>query len=162
MSPAKVGRRYSCMPHSIPIANMSSHTLPDIIARLYAKIPEAISSSSSSDDLLPGSVSFGSASTTIILVIVTSTLLIYRSSLKHRLRDVSVHLSDGTVRKLLPQRRTSYWFVDHERLDPAAKSISNISSTAGSETSEQRTQAQPLHRHILRGKFQPKRSERNG
>ena len=142
---------------------MSSHTLPDIIARLYAKIPEAISSSSS-DDLLPGSVSFGSAFTTIILAIVTSTLLIYRSSLKHRLRDVSVHLSDGTVRKLLPQRRTSYWFVDHElpeRSDPI-KSSSTISSTAGSETSEQRTQAQPLHRHILRGKFQPKRSERNG
>ena len=119
---------------------MSSHTLPDIIARLYAKIPEAISSSSS-DDLLPGSVSFGSAFTTIILAIVTSTLLIYRSSLKHRLRDVSVHLSDGTVRKLLPQRRTSYWFVDHElpeRSDPI-KSSSTISSTAGSETSEQRT-----------------------
>eukprot|EP00561_Arcocellulus_cornucervis_P004599 CAMPEP_0185808218 /NCGR_PEP_ID=MMETSP1322-20130828/5486_1 /TAXON_ID=265543 /ORGANISM="Minutocellus polymorphus, Strain RCC2270" /LENGTH=603 /DNA_ID=CAMNT_0028504421 /DNA_START=365 /DNA_END=2176 /DNA_ORIENTATION=+ len=116
---------------------MSSHTLPDIIARLYAKIPEAISSSSS-DGLLPGSLSFGSASTTIILVIVTSTLVVYRSSLKHRLRDVSVHLSDGTVRKLLPQRRTSYWFVDHERLDPA-KSCSTISSTAGSETSKQRT-----------------------
>ena len=126
---------------------MTSHTLPDLIARLYAKMPEVISSTPSATNPFLGSVSLllGSTSTTFLVVILTSAALIYCNSLKHKLQDISIRLSDGTIKKLIPHRGTTYWF-EHDRRDDSkqqkhtktAKSSSDISSTAGSETSEQR------------------------